>query len=35
MEVGPLANEKDSITLEDEQVYDQALLDKLLFSTLR
>ncbi|PTE42023.1 magnesium transporter [Staphylococcus equorum] len=31
MEVGPLANEKDSITLEDEQVYDQALLDKLLF----
>ncbi|MGO1300466.1 MAG: magnesium transporter [Staphylococcus equorum] len=31
MEVGLLANEKDSITLEDEQVYDQALLDKLLF----
>ncbi|WP_155759039.1 magnesium transporter [Staphylococcus equorum] len=31
MEVEPLANEKDSITLEDEQVYDQALLDKLLF----
>ncbi|PTF00028.1 magnesium transporter [Staphylococcus equorum] len=31
MEVGPLANEKDSIILEDEQVYDQALLDKLLF----
>ncbi|WP_192978606.1 magnesium transporter [Staphylococcus equorum] len=31
MEVGPLANEKDLITLEDEQVYDQALLDKLLF----
>ncbi|MDN5808828.1 MAG: magnesium transporter [Staphylococcus equorum] len=30
MEVGPLANEKDSITLEDEQVYDQALLDNLL-----
>ncbi|MFQ3853575.1 magnesium transporter [Staphylococcus parequorum] len=30
MEVGPLANEKDSITLEDEQVYDQALLDDLL-----
>ncbi|ALM56547.1 MAG: magnesium transporter [Staphylococcus equorum] len=26
-----MANEKDSITLEDEQVYDQALLDKLLF----
>lgn len=31
MEVGLLANEKDSITLEDEQVYDQELLDKLLF----
>ncbi|MDG0843260.1 magnesium transporter [Staphylococcus equorum] len=31
MEVGSLANEKDSITLEDEQVYDQALLDNLLF----
>ncbi|MDK9842481.1 MAG: magnesium transporter [Staphylococcus equorum] len=29
--MGLLANEKDSITLEDEQVYDQALLDKLLF----
>ncbi|MDG0858853.1 magnesium transporter [Staphylococcus equorum] len=26
-----MANEKDSITLEDEQVYDQALLDNLLF----
>ena len=30
MEVGNLANEKDSITLEDEQVYDKNLLDHLL-----
>lgn len=30
MEVGLLANEKDQIVLEDEQVYDQEMLDKLL-----
>src|SRR5699024_10889223 len=30
MEVGLLANEKDQIVLEDEQVYDQAMLDNLL-----
>ena len=33
MEVGKVANEKDSIGLEDEQVYDQALLDRLLFQS--
>ena len=30
MEVGLMANEKESITLEDEKVYDKVLLDDLL-----
>ena len=32
MEVGLMANEKESITLEDEQVYDKVLLDDLLIN---